>query len=247
MTDVPHLAAVLGAMFLLLCLMLALAGYGQSVLVEHLVLPFAPLGLVVTGIIISVAFAQKRRLAAMVWTQIALACLVLSALFTVGWSKTNLDEIAGYVDAEAGSGDLVVLFPGSFGAALNRYLRKTHSQIDYPVIGAVRLYQFDRHITRIRDPMPLRMAQDSIAAAAAAGRHVWMIIPSKWLADTSTSAEIPDPRTSDAAAFRERAGILRRQLLQRYGAPVVPISLQQASWGMEVLTLELFAGPERAR
>ena len=243
MTAFPHLAVVLGAMLLLLCLLLALAAYRQSVLVEHLVLPFAPLGLVVVGIIISVAFAQRRRLAAMVWTQLAVACLVLSALFTVGWSKTNLDLIAGYVDAEAAQGDLVVLFPGSFGAALNRYLQKPHSQIDYPVIGAVHVYQFDRHITRIRDPMLLRMTQDSIVTAASRGRRVWMISPSKWLAETGTAGELPDPQSSEAAAFRERAEILRRRLLQVFGPPETPMTFPPVSWSMEGLTLNLYSPP----
>jgi hypothetical protein len=223
--------------------LLALAAYRQSVLVEHLVLPFAPLGLVVVGIIISVAFAQRRRLAAMVWTQLAVACLVLSALFTVGWSKTNLDLIAGYVDAEAAQGDLVVLFPGSFGAALNRYLQKPHSQIDYPVIGAVHVYQFDRHITRIRDPMLLRMTQDSIVTAASRGRRVWMISPSKWLAETGTAGELPDPQSSEAAAFRERAEILRRRLLQVFGPPETPMTFPPVSWSMEGLTLNLYSPP----
>jgi hypothetical protein len=245
--DFPRVARVLGGIFLLLCLMLALAGYRQSVLVEHLVLPFAPLGLVVAGIIISVAFAQRRRLAAVVWTQLAVACLVLSTLFTVRWSKTNLDLIAAYVDAEAAPGDLVILFPGSFGPALNRYLRRPHSQIDFPVIGAVRVYSFDRHGARIRDPVPIRMARDSIVAAASRGRRVWMISPSKWLAETGAAGEVPDPQSSEAAAFRERAGILHGRLLQLYGAPSIPMSFQHVSWSMEVLSLELFAQNARAR
>jgi hypothetical protein len=242
-THLSELATVLGACFLALCLLLALAGYRQSVLVEHLVLPFAPLGLVVAGIIISVAFAQRRRLAAMVWTQLAVACLVLSALFTVGWSKTNLDLIAGYVDAEAAPEDLVILVPGWFGGALNHYLRLPHSQIDYPDIGAVRRYQFDRQVANVRDPARLGVAMDSIAAAAATGRRVWMISPSKWLAETGTAGELPDPQSSEAAAFRERAGILRGQLLRRYGVPSIPMSFQHVSWSMEVLTLEVFAHP----
>ncbi len=239
----PRVATVLGGMFLLLCLMLLIAGYRQSVLVEHLVLPFAPLGLVAAGIVLASAFARGRRRAAMLWSLFAVACLVLSALFTVGWSKTDLDLMARYVDAEAAPGDLVILLPGWFGAAFNHYLRKPHSQIDYPVIGVVRRYHFDYHVARIRDAGPLAVALDSIAAAAATGRRVWLVSPSKWLADFGGSGELPDPRASEAAAFRERAGILRSQLLRHYGAPAVPLSFQQASWSMEVLTLELFAHP----
>jgi hypothetical protein len=111
----------------------------------------------------------------------------------------------------------------------------------------VRVYSFDRHGARIRDPVPIRMARDSIVAAASRGRRVWMISPSKWLAETGAAGEVPDPQSSEAAAFRERAGILHGRLLQLYGAPSIPMSFQHVSWSMEVLSLELFAQNARAR
>lgn len=230
---------VLSGMFLALCLMFIVAGYRHSVLVEHLVLPFAPLGLVAAGIVIADRFGEGQRRAAFLWSQLSVACVLLSALFTVGWSKTDLDLVAQYVDAEAAPGDLVIVIPGWLGSAFNRYFHGPQSQINFPVAGPVSVYEFDHQVPRIRDVAALRVALDSIEGVSVTGRRVWLISPTKWIADSGVSP--PDPRSGEAAAFRERASILRGQLMRRLGAPSARLTVRRASWSMEVLTLELFA------
>jgi uncharacterized membrane protein len=229
---------VLSGLFLVLCLMLVVAGYRHAVLVEHLVLPFAPLGLAAAGIVIADRMGEGQRRAAFLWSQLSVACVLLSALFTVGWSKTDLDLVARYVDAEAAPGDLVIVIPGWLGAAFNRYSQGQYAQVDFPVAGAVSVYEFDHQVTRIRNAAALRLALDSIEAVSVSGRRVWLISPTKWIADSVASP--PDPRSNEAGAFRERASILRGRLMLRLGAPSARMTVRRSSWSMEVLTLELF-------
>lgn len=231
-----------GGIFLATCAMLVVAAYRQSVLVEHLVLPFAPLGQVATGIVLADAFATRQRWVAGTWAQGALACVALSAIFTVGLAKTNLDLVGRYVSAEAGTRDLVILVPGSLGAALERVLTPALSRIEYPVIGSSRTYEFDGNAIRILDPRPLGAALDSIDAAGREGRVVWLIVPAKWLGDTVVPGSVaPDTLGGAAQASRQRAGVLRRRLVERFGLPGVVVAPGLVSWSTEVVALERFA------
>jgi hypothetical protein len=231
----------LSGTFLLQCFFLMAAGYRQSVLVAHLVLPFAPLALAAEGIVLSNVFAERRRAASFLWSQCGVVCVTLSALFTVGWSKANLDLMARYIDAEALPGDLVILVPGPFGGVVSRNLDASVSRIDFPEMGSPPVYPFDGHWARILDPARMAMSQDSIARAASDGKRVWFIVPTKWLSDT-----IPEDEPSGASeteALRDRANVLRQSLQHQLGSPVAAISIPEHSWNLEALTVELFGEP----
>jgi len=236
-------ASIMAGVFLTVCLLLIAAGFSQSILVEHLVLPFAPLAQVVAGTLV-VTIASDRRVSGLLWSQFAVACVVLSSLFSVGYTKTTLNLMARYIAAESTPTDLIVLLPGFLGGALNRYLGVPLSQIDYPVIGPEPLYRFDRQISRIMAAEPLGMSLDSISAASAAGRRVWLIIPTKWITGSGPQRQMSDPRSGQAAAFEAQAGILRQHLVHNFGQPNITMSAPDLSWSMEVLTLELFAHPD---
>jgi hypothetical protein len=224
--------------FLLECLFLLVAGYRQSVVVAHLVLPFAPLALAAAGIIVAGAIQAKRRMSSFLWSQFAVVCVTLSALFTIGWSKGNLDLIARYIDAEALPGDLIILVPGPFGGLVSRNLDAPVSRIDFPEMGSPVVYPFDRHWSRILDANRLVMSRDSIERVARAGKQVWFVVPSKWLSDTLVLADTT--ALSESEALRERAELLRRELQRHFGSPMPAISTPERSWNLESLTVERF-------
>jgi hypothetical protein len=233
--------ATIAGTFLLQCLLLLAAGYRQSVLVAHLVLPFSPLALSAAGIVIAGGLASGRLLTSLAWSQCSIICVTLSTLFTVGWSKANLDLIAQYVDAEALPEDLVILVPGPFGGVVSRNLDAPVSRIDFPEMGSPSAYPFDDHWARILDTTRMIMVRDSISRVAAGGKRVWFIVPTKWLGDTTAAPG--SAGSSEADALRDRAHALRHALQRQLGSPIAAVSIPEHSWNLEALTVELFGEP----
>ncbi len=232
----PEPVRIIAAMFLAFCLCLIIMGYRASVLVEHLVLPFAPLGLVAAGALIVGSVTAGRRLAVMIWIQGSVVCVALSAIFSVGLVKTNMDLVARYIAAEATPSDLVLVIPGSFGPGLNQVEGIRASQIDYPFMGPVQLFPFDHFMERITDGAALAAALDTLRAARLAGRTVWLVQPASWMLEETMEPE----RAGPAAAWRSRAGFLRDSLAANFGHVTQPIDTHYASWSTELVTLERF-------
>jgi hypothetical protein len=220
--------------------MLIAAGSTDTILVEHLVLPFAPLALVAAGVVVAGALARDRRVAGLLWSQLAIACVVLSTMFSIGYSKTNLDLMAKYIAAESAEDDLVILIPGFFGGAFNRSFEVARSQINFPVMGPDSLYLFDHQVQRILAPAALSMALDSISNAAVGGRSIWLILPTTWVDGAKPALDADEAVSGQAAAFQNRATALRNRLFEAYGRPEARMSVFHRSWSMEALTLEHF-------
>jgi hypothetical protein len=238
--DVSVVLGVVSLTFMLQCLLLTAASYRQSVLVSHLMLPFTPLGLAATGILLGDAFASQRRVASFLWSEVAVVCVTLSTVFSIGWTKANLDLIARYIDAEALPGDLVLLIPGPFGGVVTRNLDAPVSRIDFPEIGSPSVYSFDHHLARVLDTTTLAKSVDSITTASNGGRRIWFIFPTKWVLDTGRKQL--SARPSEVDGFRNRTNALREVLRHNFGLPVAT-SVPERSWNMEALTVELFRKP----
>lgn len=233
--------AGLHAAVLLLGLLLIAAAYRQNILVDHVVLALAPLGLALVGVSLAWLLHRTRRVAGVVIVEAAVVCVTLSALATVGAVKTNIDLVARTIAAEARADDLVLLAAGAPGASLNWYLDRRLSQIDYPIMGAVEMYPFDSGFARLADTVPVRQTAESLSAAASESRRVWFIYPSGW--DVASQAPLVLADTLRGfAAVRARAALLHGLLTARFGEPSVSYPAAETPWSMEVMDLERYDG-----
>jgi hypothetical protein len=231
---------IVGCLFLLLFMLLVLASYRQSIMVDHVVLALSPLGQVAGGVAIAHGLAAGRKWMAAFGIECAVVTALLSGLFMIGASKTNTDLVARYIDAEAKPDDMIVLVPGTLGPSFNHYFHRPLSQIDFPMIGVVRAYRFDRGFDRIADPSALSLATDSIAAAREAHRRIWFAYPANLRFGGSTPTILPDSFAIKGRAWRARATQLRGALVAAYGLPTHVASPAIQPWSMEILTLDRF-------
>jgi hypothetical protein len=232
-------AAVVSGMFLVTCAAFLVAGVRQNVLSDHIVLPVAPLGQVAAGVTLALAWHTRRGLFAGL-TLLAVVGMTLSALFTEGAVKTNIDLVARRIEADARPSDLVLVAPGVPGLSFNWYFRAGNAQINYPVAGPVRVYEFDDDFARVSDPVALQRATDSITAASEGRRRVWFVFPAAWdLARMPAPVMLPDS-VGVRGANRQRAALLHRRLLAAFGLPGFRMRPASAPWSMELMALERF-------
>jgi hypothetical protein len=237
--DVDVVGGLHGAMVLVSFLLIA-AAYRQSILVDHVLLSLAPLGMALVAAALGHLLAHGRRVLAVVLLQAAVAGATLSALATVGAVKTNIDIVAHAIAADARGDDLVVLAAGAPGASFNWYLERQLSQIDFPVIGPVARYRFDRGFERLADTTALRLATDSIVATAAGLRRLWFVYPANWDVTSPAPRVLPNSMPG-IEARRSRAALLHHIVMGCFGAPVAQFSGLDTPWGMEIMSFQLFA------
>jgi hypothetical protein len=230
---------LVSGVFLLICAAVIAAGFRQNVLVEHVVLPVAPLGQVAAALALLMAWKSSRALftGAILFV---IACVTLSILFTSGAVKTNIDLVARFISAEARGSDLIVLVPGAPGASFNWYFKAGNSQIDYPVVGPLATYEFDHGFARIADTTALRRATDSVLSAHRSQRRVWFVSPANWDLRGGDSIVVLTDSIGVRAASRQRAAFLHQRLLGAFGAPALEVRTEPAPWSMEVMLLERF-------
>jgi hypothetical protein len=172
-----------------------------------------------------------------------LVCIGLSGFSFVGIGKTDTDLIAGYLRAEAGKSDLIVLVPGAFGSSFNYYYRGEASQIDFPVVGRVNLYEFDNDFQRVGSMQALQTTLDSLRSACLAGRRLWLITPSRWI----VGGDPPLILTKDSAGGLgqpdfARANLIERRATSGFGPAVRVVSPDSDTGGHEHLQARLFVG-----
>jgi hypothetical protein len=233
----PH---VLNAAFLLVWVLMVLASYRHSVLVDHVVLAFTPLGLCFVAIVVAYQVQSRRRVRGMVAVQGVVACIALSALASVGAVKSNTEELAKLVSAERLPSDFVLLAPRVPGATFNRYLSRPISQIDYPDVGATSLYHFDNGIARLSDPATWDVTLDSLKAVHRAGRRLWFVFPAHWLPESRQDSASARKSTNGLVVARQRTVQLHRVLISQFGDPGRTITAMPSPWSMELMSAELF-------
>jgi hypothetical protein len=223
----------------LVSLLLISAAYRQNILVDHVLLSLAPLGMALVAAVLGRLQARGRRVLTVVLLQVAVAGATLSALATVGAVKTNIDLVAHTVAANAKADDLVMLAAGAPGASFNWYLGRQLSQIDYPVIGPVARYRFDHGFERLADTTALKRATDSIAAAAASSRRLWFVYPANWDVMSPAPRVLADSMRG-IEARRSRAALLHHIVTRCFGAPVEQFPGPDSPWSMEIMSFQLF-------
>jgi hypothetical protein len=170
-----------------------------------------------------------------------LVLMGLSGFSFAGNGKTNTDLVAAYVAAEETSGDLLILVPGAFGSSFNYYYQGALSQIDYPVVGRVGLYEFDDDFHRVASMKALQVTLDSMRSACRAGRRLWLVTPSTWI----VGGEPPLTLTPDSAGGLgqpdfARANLLERRARQGFGPAVRIVNPDSITGGSEHLQARLF-------
>jgi hypothetical protein len=236
--------AASGVASTVLLALLVLASYRSYFLVIQVVMAAVPLGLVATGTFIAHCVDARRNWAGALWIVFAGILLGLSNLFSVGMVKTNTDLVAKYIEAEARSDDFILLVPGATGPSFNRFLRRSLSQIDFPVVGPVRIYPFDQDFERVASPAALDIALDSITAVCTDRRRLWLVLLPYWLRSGSAPARLAsDSFGGLGQADRARADFLRRAVIAQFGPPVRVVRAGRVRFGLEQLSLELFVRP----
>jgi hypothetical protein len=173
----PHARKLAALQFVLICGLLTVASYRSNLLLERVVLSVVPLGLVSAAIAITTAVKHRWRWRSVILSELAIAGVVLSTLGFLGKGKTDTDLVAAYVGAEALSTDLLILEPGVIGPSFNHYFSGRQQQIDFPEVGGVSRFRFDRYAARVESAAALHMVRDSILSACRAGRRVWLVAP----------------------------------------------------------------------
>jgi hypothetical protein len=241
----PKAQLVVSATFLATWLTMVVASYRHNVLVDHVVLAFAPLGLCGVGIVVARLAQSPRRVLAVVLTQAVIASMVLSATGSVGAIKSNTEDMARLVSAERLESDFVLLAPRVPGATFNRYLRRPISQIDYPDAGATSLYEFDNSLARVSDPAAWAAAVDSIRLVHRSGRRLWFMYPARWPLELPAGSGSAPDSSSGLVVAKAITARLHVALVAEFGRPSRIVRAMPAPWSMEQMSLEMF-GPRSA-
>jgi 4-amino-4-deoxy-L-arabinose transferase-like glycosyltransferase len=234
-------ARFLSIAFLLVLCGLLLASYRSQFLIPHVVMAVAPIGMVAAGVAVARAAAERRKWLCTILAEGFLVLMGLSGFSFAGNGKTNTDLVAAYVAAEETSGDLLILVPGAFGSSFNYYYQGALSQIDYPVVGRVGLYEFDDDFHRVASMKALQVTLDSMRSACRAGRRLWLVTPSTWI----VGGEPPLTLTPDSAGGLgqpdfARANLLERRARQGFGPAVRIVNPDSITGGSEHLQARLF-------
>jgi hypothetical protein len=213
----------------------------RPVLAGYVVLTIAPLALVVTGMVIAVLLVNQMRALAGGALLAMVGAITLSALFTTGALKTDIEAVARLISAEYEATDLIVLAPRVSGAAFNLFASRPMNQIDYPVPGRATVYEFDHEAARILDKGALAMTADSVDAARKAGRRVWYVFPASWSDRAPSSEDLRVAARSGVSAARVRGAELRDMLEASYGPAIRTFAVQPAPWEQERFSAALYA------
>lgn len=232
--------------FLVTWAMMAIASYRHSVLVDHVVLTFAPLGLACVAIVEACLLQSSRRGWAMAVVQAAVVCTVLSALGSIGAIKSNTEMLAKLINAERLPSDFLLLAPRAPGATFNRYLARPMSQVDFPDVGAVRLYSFDSSMARLSDPEAWVVTTDSIRSVREAGRRLWFVYPASWSLRLSPGATGTPDSSSGLSIAKAVTARLHEELMTQFGSPSRVINATPSPWSMELMSAQLFGPAEPA-
>jgi hypothetical protein len=235
-----------GAMVTAMAGALLLGRLHRPVLAGYVVLTIAPLALAATGMAIAMLLVNRMRALAGGALLAMIGAITLSALFTAGAFKTNIDAIARLISAEYEATDLVVLAPRVSGAAFNLYASSPMNQIDYPVPGSATVYKFDHESARILDKGALAMTADSVDAAWRAGRRVWYVFPASWSDRAPSSDDLRVAPRSGVSAARVRGAELRGLLEASYGSANRTFAVQPAPWEQERFSAALYAPPAQS-
>lgn len=227
-----------------LLLLLLAASYRAYFMAIQVVMATVPLGLVATGTVIAYWIATRRKWTGALWIELAVFMMGLSNIFAIGTVKSNTDLVAQYVAAEARDDDLLLVTPGASGPAFDRYVGRTLSQINFPMVGPVTIYPFDRNFERVASEKALRVALDSITAVCVSGRRLWLAQLPYWLNIDSAPARLSaDSFGGLGQADQARANFLQRAVTARFGPPVRVVNTGLAHRGLEQFSLELFIRP----
>jgi hypothetical protein len=232
-----------GAMVTAMIAALQLGRLHRPVLAGYVVLTIAPLALATTGMAVAVLLVNRMRALAGTALLAMVGAITLSALFTAGSLKTDIDAVARLISAEYQATDLVVLAPRVPGAAFNLYASRPMNQIDYPVPGPATVYEFDHEAARILDEGALAMTADSVDAARKADRRVWFVFPAAWSGRAPSSEDLRTAPRSGVSAARVRGAELRALLEASYGPAIQTFAVQPAPWEQERFSAVLFAPP----
>jgi hypothetical protein len=232
--------------YLLLLLFMTIATYRAGFLAVQIIVMTAALSLVLPSIVV----ARLWRSGHVFWCAAALEALILTlGIDGVGWwgyAKANTQEVAKFVSAESSSTDLLILAPGSLGTSFNFDTMSRLSQLDFPFVGAVQRYPFDHHFARMVNPAALRVVQDSVAAASAAGRRIWMVMQADWVLPRLQPEVLDERKFSGLGAVdASRANLLRQRLHAQFGEPVSALYPTQRMRSAEALQAELFSSRKR--
>lgn len=230
-------------------LVLAMLGnYRSALLTPHVVLSVAPLGMVMVGGRVASLIERGRRWRAALLLEGVIVCATLGTSFQVEFSETMAPEVAGVIDAEGMSSDLLVLSPGVMGASFNVHSAGELSQIDFPYDSAISLYPFDRDFEKLADPVRWQWALDSIYYAARSGRRVWLVSDSRWINSYvgAPAALSADSLRGLGQADRARANGFYRYLRWLYGAPQAEYGTSARGRGPEMMAAWLFAPSRQA-
>jgi hypothetical protein len=220
------------------------ATYRSQFLTPHVLMGAAPLGpLLFAGVIVTMHRASSRWGTA-IWFEGGVLLLALSALLAEGYSKTTIDLVAAGIAAESDPSDLIFVSPGVAGTSFNRYFHLPNSQVNYPHAGRLVIYPFGRDVERVSSEASLRMGLDSIHAAWAAGRRVWLVGDIRWVrSDQPAPDDLPSDRFGGIGqADRARVNRFDRYLRWLYGPPLRQVGAVHFGSGPEAFAGWLFGG-----
>jgi len=166
----PLPARLLGVVVATLALAIVVDGIGQQAYAPRYLAMGAGLFLVVVGAGIAVLPSRKARRA-------MLALLVVAELtvcFDNAWQpRSQADQVADVINAQARSGDVVVYCPDQLGPSTSRLVHTPARQVVFPDFAAPGIVDWVDYRQRIKtaDPRSFAAAVDRIAGK----HHVWLV------------------------------------------------------------------------
>lgn len=234
-----------GAIILIVPVTLALllaASYRSQVLTTQVVLSLTPLGLVTAAAWPARQIAAGARWRALVSIELLVVAGALSWLLNDRYVETTMPSIARHLRDAGRDSDLIVLVPGAAGPSFNLYHRGVQQQINFPELGAVRLYSFSNDFERVTSEGAWDSMTAAVQRAGEQGRRVWFVSDIRWITPLAAApARIPrDSLGGIGQADRARAARVYALLRWRMGAGS-PAGVANRDWtGPEVYEAWLF-------
>lgn len=130
------------------------------------------LGLFVVVVGCGIAVLPSRRARRTMLAVLVAADLTVCVMNAVQ-PRTQADQVAKVLNAQARPGDVVVYCPDQLGPSTSRLVHTSATQVDFPNFAAPRMVDWVDYRTRVRDADPTKFAA---AVDRMAGRHhVWLV------------------------------------------------------------------------
>lgn len=149
-----------------------LASFKTNLLVRHTLTMLSPVVLVGVALVFTRP-DLKGALLARTALVLILALAARDAAHMALTPRSNVKELARFIAAGAGPGDLVLLTPGDLSSSFERYYRGSAAVFGYPEGSLDRPVRYDDRIVRETRPAILRAGADRVMSVLDSGGRVW--------------------------------------------------------------------------